>query len=99
MNDVFLDRRYLLKRYLNTHVSACDHYPVSRLQDLVNVVYAVDILDFCNNANIEPAKALREFSQVIDVCGRTHKACGNEVKAHFRAEFEVVHITLAEIGH
>ena len=99
MYERFLYRRDLLEGYLYAHVTSRDHDTVSSFEYLVDVLNAVCILDLGDNANIEPAEALSEFSEVVYISRRTDKACGDEVESHFRAELEVVHVSLAEIGH
>ena len=83
VDELLLDRRDLLEWDLNAHVASCDHYTVGGLKDLVDVLNAVGILDLSDYANVEPAQALGEFSQVVYISRRSYEAGSDEVKAHF----------------
>ena len=99
MDQILLDGGNLFKGDLHAHVAPGNHDAVRSLQDLVDVFHALQILDLGNDAYIEPAQALGEFPQIVDVRRSAHKACRNEVKALLCAEFQVVHVRIAEEGH
>ena len=99
MDKILLNGGYLLEGYLHAHIAPRHHDAVGGIEYLVDVVNALGILYLGDYAGIVPPQRLCELPQIDHVRTGTDKRSGDEIKAHFRAEGQVVHIRVGDIGH
>ena len=98
-NQFFLNCRNLFKWNFYAKVTTSNHNAICGFQNFVNVLYAFQIFNLCDNPDIEPTKAMRIFSQIINICGRADETCCDEIKSHLRTKFQVVPVFFAQIRH
>src|SRR5699024_4535071 len=98
VDQVLLDRRDLRKVDLDAHIAAGDHDAVGDRQDLVDVVDAFLVFDLGDNAH-RAVVLVQQVADLHDVLRIAGEAGGDQVKALFDAEQNVVAVTLAHVGH
>ena len=84
---------------LNAHVAAGDHDAVAVFEDFVEMIDALFVFDFGNDADCMAAVIIEELAHVNDVLGGAHKGGGDEIHVMFDAKEQVALVLFAQIGH
>ncbi|MBT9155034.1 MAG: hypothetical protein DDT39_01724 [Firmicutes bacterium] len=87
-DHLLLDKRNFLRRELNAHIAPRDHEPVRDFKNGIEVVYALFVLDFCDDRYI-PAARLKAFAYGQHVSSGAHKRGRNQVYAVHNAKAQV----------
>ena len=83
----------------HAHVAAGDHDAVAVFEDFVEMIDALFVFDFGNDADCMAAVIIEELAHVNDVLGGAHKGGGDEIHVMFDAKEQVALVLFAQIGH
>ena len=69
LDDHLLDDRHILKRYLNTHISSCDHDSIGHSDYVVYIVNALHILNLGDDIDIVTLILVKDLPDLKYIVG------------------------------